>query len=343
MNDGLINVYFKKRKDNLYDYSRYIADLIYIKTNNLWTSKKQFNLFSKELIEKYFINTISNLEDNQFNFNNLNLIVTSFFKEKVGEERVNLLKREVFLFTTIIYISVYIDNIVTPWNNENPAYVEIIEQTLSKINFSNPFITFSRKKTIIREFVKRIKQNEKKEKQFFEALENECYNTFIPYDTNMYSVKFNNDLPELVKFNEVMVKRIHESKKIDYDYTEISLDLLSVTILKQIFLLKNNKYIIKVPKGYFSLKNNMKSLYKSYPYMKVRKYLILLVSKEEENIEKLIADGFTVAYEESDGMTLTVNNMLGQSSIKRNVIIMAQPYKEYRDKEINVTNKEEIK
>ena len=249
----LISKYLNKKKNNLLSYANELENLIEINNNNLWHNKAEFKSFIKGIIDiyvenYYFDNNINRYNPIEYSNDNINSIMQSIIEycKKINKE--NLLlesKNEIFLIAVILCSACYIDiasNVIDGNIKEVKDKLGFLLQYFNKIEILNVKINDN----VLKRLFDKLKENNLKEKKFFEAFDNDdYYNEYIPCSMayGFYLVKFKYKIKELEGINSKVVKSA--SKKYESKLRQMSYDLLEVKLLKE--YISNNRvsnYII---------------------------------------------------------------------------------------------------
>lgn len=259
MSTNIIDIYYERKENNVIEYAKILI------RNAL--DKKYMNVKIFQQIIKNYMN--ENLLDH---------IKTSYKVSKFLHENnvVNLKLRKVINYTInfldddkviddiydnseyiiliakMILFSLQINEESNIILNPKVRYTNIIDNILEE-HFKIYDDVFKEKILISQtELIDKIKENITDDRNFFKTIcSSKFYIEFVKLKQEVYDVKFNYEIKALKKY---MVNEINEQivvKKLDYEFTIITADILAMFMLK-LLLIENEKntFVIKLPEDF---------------------------------------------------------------------------------------------
>ena len=296
---NIIESYLLKKKKNIFEYSKIISNIITIKTNDFWNDKSEFNRDLKDLASLY-------IDKNYFQNNSADPIIMADFFEYYNEENRTLNLNPMLLFINnyykskgkntlnnnleIFYLAVLLDSAVKIDQNNN-HYKEVIDKVIKSIKNKTELKISKKLDGKYENLYQKTKENNKEENTFINAFDfNEFYNLFKKIDNDTYYVKYKYII-EKSNYKQKIVDKIYKQKKLDDIYSLMSLELLSLTLLKT-----NYDYIVNVPYNFINKINKINQIFCAAELKKRIKFLIKYEnsSKEQEFVKKLIENGYEI-------------------------------------------------
>ncbi len=286
MSLSVINKYVAKKEKDLLSYAKILESLISIENNKMWQSKKEFSVFTKEIIEiysekYYFQNNIHKENPIEYSNDNINFVLKSIIEYCRLHDKIDTLKNlknETFLLSVIICTACYVDFASNVVDGD-------IQDTKNKFKY---LLTYLRKtkilevkdnKYFINDLFDEIKKNISEDKKILEYLECENFKNEYKMISNnpvYYEVLFSYEIPGLKDFDENLTKGV--LKKYEAKINEISYDLLEVHLLKELISnMEMDKYIIRINKD---MKKT--SLVRFFDNRYLKEFVKILVPYNEE-------------------------------------------------------------
>ena len=286
MSLSVINKYVAKKEKDLLSYAKILESLISIENNKMWQSKKEFSVFTKEIIEiysekYYFQNNIHKENPIEYSNDNINFVLKSIIEYCRLHDKIDTLKNlknETFLLSVIICTACYVDFASNVVDGD-------IQDTKNKFKY---LLTYLRKtkilevkdnKYFINDLFDEIKKNISEDRKILEYLECENFKNEYKMISNnpvYYEVLFSYEIPGLKDFDENLTKGV--LKKYEAKINEISYDLLEVHLLKELISnMEMDKYIIRINKD---MKKT--SLVRFFDNRYLKEFVKILVPYNEE-------------------------------------------------------------
>ena len=257
MSLSVINKYVAKKEKDLLSYAKILESLISIENNKMWQSKKEFSVFTKEIIEiysekYYFQNNIHKENPIEYSNDNINFVLKSIIEYCRLHDKIDTLKNlknETFLLSVIICTACYVDFASNVVDGD-------IQDTKNKFKYLLSYLRKTKilevkdNKYFINDLFDEIKKNISEDKKILEYLECENFKNEYKMISNnpvYYEVLFSYEIPGLKDFDENLTKGV--LKKYEAKINEISYDLLEVHLLKELISnMEIDKYIIRINK-----------------------------------------------------------------------------------------------
>lgn len=315
---SVIKKYVTKKENDLLSYAKILESLITIEDNKMWSNKKEFTNFAKEIIgiyaEKYYFqNNIHKDNPIEYSNDNINFVLKSIIEYARLYDKMDMLrvwKNETFLLSVIICTSCYVDfacNVIDGDFQDTRTKFRGLLNYLRKTKL----LVIKDNKYFIGDLFDEIKKSISEDEKILTFMDSENYHNDYKMVSNnpvYYLVNFSYFVPGLEEFDEKLVKSV--LKDYEAKIESISYDVLEVHILKE--LISNRKmgtYLIRMNK---ELKKAGMVRMLDDPYLK--EYVKILVNLEEEieyqNIINTYKDiGVGIVYQVDNDAEINVTSL----------------------------------
>ncbi|MDD2376718.1 MAG: hypothetical protein PHD15_04890 [Clostridia bacterium] len=309
MDDNIIDIYYQRKKDNVTEYAQILMK------NAL--DKKYMNIkIFQEIVEKYMDDDVGNnikttykvskfLHDNEITYLKLRKIINytiNFIDNDKVVSDIYENKDYIILISKIILFSLDINTKTNILENPKIRYTTIVDEILennTKIyddEFKNQI------KNVQLELEEKIKENISDDKKFFNRIRDDKFNlSFSEIQPNFYNVRLNYKMKSLEKYLPSEVKEQIIAKKVDFDFTIIIAEMLTIFIIKLLLIEKKLPiFFIKLPEDFIENEELLEELIKKLNNPEAKIKICLNIDyksslKNKEVIENLKKLGFKIA------------------------------------------------
>lgn len=308
MSLNVIDKYVEKKKKDLFEYAKILAEIICIDDNKLWKNKEEFKSLAKAVIEKYasvyyFENNANRDNPIKYSNDNINNVLKSIIEYYKTNNNMTVLrtnKNEVFLLSVIICTSCYLDFACNVVDGDFIDTKNKFKYLLLYLKKTNILKVYNNDKVTINELFEQIKKNIKEdEKAFGYFKDTDCMNKYYLYtgEPLYYKFDFKKTISGLEEYDTSLVLEV--AKKYEAKFLEISYELLTADILME---LVSNRDMINYLVPVNSILKKKKNLLKIFDNNYIKGYMKLLVNtKEEAEYNDLLNDarkmGIKIIYE----------------------------------------------
>ena len=308
MSLNVIDKYVEKKKKDLFEYAKILAEIICIDDNKLWKNKEEFKSLAKSVIEKYasiyyFENNANRDNPIKYSNDNINNVLKSIIEYYKTNNNMTVLrtnKNEVFLLSVIICTSCYLDFACNVVDGDFIDTKNKFKYLLLYLKKTNILKVYNNDKVTINELFEQIKKNIKEdEKAFGYFKDTDCMNKYYLYtgEPLYYKFDFKKTISGLEEYDTSLVLEV--AKKYEAKFLEISYELLTADILME---LVSNRDMINYLVPVNSILKKKKNLLKIFDNSYIKGYMKLLVNtKEEAEYNDLLNDarkmGIKIIYE----------------------------------------------
>ena len=308
MSLNVIDKYVEKKKKDLFEYAKILAEIICIDDNKLWKNKEEFKSLAKAVIEKYasvyyFENNANRDNPIKYSNDNINNVLKSIIEYYKTNNNMTVLrtnKNEVFLLSVIICTSCYLDFACNVVDGDFIDTKNKFKYLLLYLKKTNILKVYNNDKVTINELFEQIKKNIKEdEKAFGYFKDTDCMNKYYLYtgEPLYYKFDFKKTISGLEEYDTSLVLEV--AKKYEAKFLEISYELLTADILME---LVSNRDMINYLVPVNSILKKKKNLLKIFDNSYIKGYMKLLVNtKEEAEYNDLLNDarkmGIKIIYE----------------------------------------------
>lgn len=308
MSLNVIDKYVEKKKKDLFEYAKILAEIICIDDNKLWKNKEEFKSLAKAVIEKYasvyyFENNANRDNPIKYSNDNINNVLKSIIEYYKTNNNMTVLrtnKNEVFLLSVIICTSCYLDFACNVVDGDFIDTKNKFKYLLLYLKKTNILKVYNNDKVTINELFEQIKKNIKEdEKAFGYFKDTDCMNKYYLYtgEPLYYKFDFKKTISGLEEYDTSLVLEV--AKKYEAKFLEISYELLTADILME---LVSNRDMINYLVPVNSILKKKKNLLKIFDNSYIKGYMKLLVNtKDEAEYNDLLNDarkmGIKIIYE----------------------------------------------
>ncbi len=308
MSLNVIDKYVEKKKKDLFEYAKILAEIICIDDNKLWKNKEEFKSLAKAVIEKYasvyyFENNANRDNPIKYSNDNINNVLKSIIEYYKTNNNMTVLrtnKNEVFLLSVIICTSCYLDFACNVVDGDFIDTKNKFKYLLLYLKKTNILKVYNNDKVTINELFEQIKKNIKEdEKAFGYFKDTDCMNKYYLYtgEPLYYKFDFKKTISGLEEYDTSLVLEV--AKKYEAKFLEISYELLTADILME---LVSNRDMINYLVPVNSILKKKKNLLKIFDNNYIKGYIKLLVNtKDEAEYNDLLNDarkmGIKIIYE----------------------------------------------
>ncbi len=308
MSLNVIDKYVEKKKKDLFEYAKILAEIICIDDNKLWKNKEEFKSLAKAVIEKYasiyyFENNANRDNPIKYSNDNINNVLKSIIEYYKTNNNMTVLrtnKNEVFLLSVIICTSCYLDFACNVVDGDFIDTKNKFKYLLLYLKKTNILKVYNNDKVTINELFEQIKKNIKEdEKAFGYFKDTDCMNKYYLYtgEPLYYKFDFKKTISGLEEYDSSLVLEV--AKKYEAKFLEISYELLTADILME---LVSNRDMINYLVPINSILKKKKNLLKIFDNSYIKGYIKLLVNtKDEAEYNDLLNDarkmGIKIIYE----------------------------------------------
>ena len=287
MSISVVDKYVQKKQRDILDYARILESIVSIKDNKMWSNKKEFSNYAREVIDiyaqsYYFDNNINRNNPILYSNDNINYVLKSFiayFNANKMPEKVKEWKNETFLLSVLICTACYVDfatNVVDGNFQDTKNKFKFLLNYFKKTNMLDVFDD----KFLINSLFEKVKKNTNLDYRFIELLSGtNARNIYSIYCDKplLYDFYFEYTIPDVEK------KEYDIADKLVNDYLvkfkDISLELLCTEILVK--LISNDEmgiYLIKAD----DILNKKPALLKRFNNKYYKDYIRLFINYEED-------------------------------------------------------------
>ena len=317
MNNSVLSRYYLWKKKTILSYSKLIETLVSTSNNKIWKNRKEFDILCKNIINEYVNKYLFNEEEiykddgididiKSKELDKIFLSISDYFKKINSLDRINNNKKETLLLTMIIYSASNLDKINSPFN-VNIDYLETINKLFQDYNEMKLFKVKSNYETQLGKLIELLKTNRYKEKRLFEILSSPIsYNKYVSVskEKELYIAEYNYYIKGIENYSKSEITKVFDNKCVYDDFCFISLDLISITILKEISLRKKvSGYAIVMYKNFYKKVKNLIRFDKDMGSLK--KKISLLI-----NYNDYVSDSVLMDKIRSYGFNIIVNTHL---------------------------------
>jgi|GEM_PF-2130118 len=309
MEDNIIDIYYQRKKDNVTEYAK-----ILIK-NALDKKYMNVKLF-QEIVEKYMDDDVGNnikttykvnkfLHDNNIIYLKLRKIINytiNFIDNDKVVSDINENNDYIILISKIILFSLDINTKTNILENPKVRHSTVVDKILesnTKI-YDNEFKDQIKKVQL--ELDEKIKENISDDKKFFKRVNNDKFNlSFGEIQPDFYNVKLNYEIKFLKKYLPNDINEQVINRKLNFDFTVIIAELLTIFILKLLLTEKKKLlFFIQLPEDFVENIDYLDELKQKLANPKVKERICLNIDyksslKNKEVIENLKILGFKIA------------------------------------------------
>lgn len=319
MSLSVIDKYVAKKEKDLLEYAKILESLITTENNNMWSSKKEFSGFAKEIIEiyasKYYFQNNKH-KDNpiEYSNDNINFVLKSIIEYFKNNEKIGMIKKwknETFLLSVILCTACYVDfatNVVDGDFQDTKSKFKYLLNYLSKTKV----LIIKDNKYFINDLFDAIKKNMNEDNKVVNAFISDNYQNNYKLISNhpvYYEISFTYDIPELKEYDDKLVNKV--KKEYNAKFKEVMMEIYSFHLLKELISNKEIKvHLIKIDKVF---KRSVFNKYLDNEYIK--KYTKVLVSlKEESEYQNIISEyknlGIGVVYEINSDEEISTDTLI---------------------------------
>lgn len=305
MSTSVVEKYIAKKKNDILDYAKILESMVSIKDNKMWSNKKDFTKYSREIIDiyadsYYFDNNINRSNPILYSNDNINFVLKSiieFFKKNNEPQKIKEWKNETFLLSVIICTACYIDfatNVVDGNFQDTKSKFKFLLNYFKKTELLQVFDD----KFLINSLFEKAKKNTSLDSRYIELLSSKsAHNQYhlYTYDPLLYTFEFKYTIPGLEDKDKEIAKKLVDDYLVKFK--SISLDLLCTEIL--VGLISNNEmgtYLIEAD----DILSKKPGLLKQFNNRYYKDYVKLFINYEDD--AKYIP--LTSAYLNSGGKVL---------------------------------------
>ncbi len=311
MRNVLVDKYLEFKHKILVSYAETLYKVYEIKDEQLWSNEKELKIITDNIlkiyINKYYLRNkdelnelnVTNMDEKDFRKSLSLAVIADYYGNRYLSLKDNY-KKSIYNLTLIIYIVTNIDKDISFYNKgvQIKTIVDRINELFGDV-LENHHV--SKNPFLLDVLANKIKEAERKELRFFEALkDSESYNTFLKYDNNVYYVNYNRDFNNLHKYDLNDIKKVYSKYKIKESLYKISYELTCMTLLKAF---SNNcsipQLLIPITSKYIALKSNILEINSIFENEFLKKYVSFSIPYSDyiANYDKfsvLIENGFNI-------------------------------------------------
>jgi len=309
MEDNIIDIYYQRKKDNVTEYAQVLMK------NAL--DKKYMNIkIFQEIVEKYMDDDVGNnvkitykvnkfLHDNEITYLKLRKIINytiNFIDNDKVVSDINENKDYIILISKIILFSLDINTMTNILENPKVRHKIIVDKILEgniKV-YDNEFKDQIKKVQL--ELEEKMKENITDDKKFFNRISNDKFNlSFSEIQPGYYNIRLNYEMKALKKYLPSEIKEQIITKKLNFDFTIIIAELLTILILKLLLIEKKNPiFFVKLPEDFIENIDFLDEFIEKLNNPKIKTKICLNIDyksslKNREVIERLKRVGFKLA------------------------------------------------
>lgn len=321
--------YLNKIRKDIIEYAEAILEYIY-------PSPSKYKPLVKNIVRRYVENyyyqpeiEFTPLEEYFPNYMKINLtlryLLLSTYEYHLEEHSLKKFKENLNFYMTIcliIWIANEINKLINPLS-EKVDYKIITKKSIEMINQVFPFTKEKSLILITENLNNLIKENFKVGNNFFKIMgDNRIYNEFHYIDTldKYYEVVYKYSIEDIDKFRKNEVEELIKNKGIIDTFTCISLELLTLTILKLQLLNKKHTFLFKLNLDFYKQSKNIEFLHKLTEIKEIKNNIIFIADYEEYMANRnFIGDikmaGFTLALDNIPAVEYKNYNIFADSKI----------------------------
>lgn len=277
-----VSVYFKSKKNNLYQYTDLISKIISIDNKRILSNKKRATeIFEKVIdlyIDKYYFGKRKkiNLNDvfiqseyiDQYDLNDIISIIIEVFIASGIILDIKNNDKEIILIAVIVKMAIQLNQLTNPYLGSNQNFNSSALNFINKYHKIDFIYLIDQGKKNTRLLIEQVKENHFKEKEFFNLLTHDnSFNKYIRINENLplYIVQYNYYISDLEKFDPRPIKDVYETSGVGDNFLLISIELVLITLLKEASSKKElNTYLIPVKESFFNKEKNIRMLRNLY-------------------------------------------------------------------------------
>lgn len=321
--------YLVKIKKDLIEYSDIILEFVFDAPSKY---KPMTKAVIKNYVEKYYYEPETEftvLEEYFPDYKKMNLILRyilwSIYEYHSEEKTLKELKKN-NNFYLIIGLIIWISNETNKLINPLEEKIQSKEITNEIIDLIQKILPFTKENSLILindNLNEKIKENHKSNHLFFELMKNnKIYNEFshIDKEDKYYAVNYKYEIEDIEKYQKNEVEEIIMNKGITDKLINISLELLTLTIIKMQFQNKLETFLYPISLDYYKQPKNIEFLNKLTSIKPIKENIVFLINYEEymanrNFIGEIKMAGFTIALDDPPAIEYKNYNIFADSKI----------------------------
>ncbi len=309
MDANIVDIYYQRKKDNVTEYTKILMK------NALDKKYMNVKLF-QDIIEEFMDDDLKNkiqvtYKVNKFIHENniidlklrriINYTINFIDNDKVVSDIYDN-NEYIILISKIILLSLEINKKVNVLANSKIRYSNILTNVLEENVdvFEKEFL--DKVKYVEDELNEKIKENVLDDKNFFKIIDGDKFHlNFIQIKPDFYDAILVYDIKALKKYLISDIEEQIKVKKLNFDFTIITAELLSVYILKLLLIeKKKSNFIIKLPENFITNSEFLEELVEKFNNPKIKMRVCLNIDyrsfiKNNDIVENLKKSGFRIA------------------------------------------------
>ena len=290
MENEIISLFLNRKKQNVSRYSEILAK--YSLKGNVKLNKI-INKIVEIYYDKYYLdkNLDFSLLTKYFEITKTkesimkDVLLSSilFYKNSGLEEQIDNDIKNIVVLSNLIYLAINLDEFTNEFKNESEELESRISSYFNR--FENKIKVEENLDELKEELTNLVKKDVNSEKKFWKLLGN---NTFILKfrqslkNNNIYQVNYEYNIKMLNRYDESEIDKTILTRGINDDILTIYIELLSLTILKNLLYKHNDDlFFINIDYTYFDKNKNLISLDKILSNPIIKKHIVFCFSAKD--------------------------------------------------------------
>ncbi len=311
MQKELIIKFLNFKQRSLLAYADILSQNYFENNSKLWTTPQElYNLLNslfKIYISNYYFQTIDNKDRKDIEMSQALNTLKEHYQDSFDKIKAEN-QKTIYILITIIYVVNRIDKEISYYKHDSTLTSNIIDKLKDLLKDELTDLNINGNHFILNLLANKIKDNERKERQFFEKVFNkEIFINFHPIENKTYLINIDYDIPTLGSYNDVIINKVYGLYNIESKLMKLAIDFICVAFIK---MYANDitipKLIVEVPASFLESDKDSTGFYELLELDFINKHLTLAIKssnyqKYANRVSELTNHGIAILIDSYNG------------------------------------------